>query len=31
VFRILFIIDGNTVNILRIRRATRDRLRPSDV
>lgn len=31
VFRILFTIDGDTVNILRVRRATRDRLKPGDI
>lgn len=31
VYRVLFMIDGNTVNVMRIRRASRDRLRPSDV
>lgn len=31
VFRILFVIDGNTVNVLRICRARRRRLRRGDV
>ena len=31
VYRIVFTIDGETVNVMRIRRASRDRLRPDDV
>jgi plasmid stabilization system protein ParE len=31
VFRVLFTIDGETVNVLRVRHATQDRLQPDDV
>ena len=31
VYRVLFTIDGNTVNILRVRHATQDRLTPGDI
>ena len=31
VYRILFTIDGETVNVLRVRHATQDRLSPGDV
>jgi plasmid stabilization system protein ParE len=31
VYRILFTIDGQTVNILRVRHAAQDRLTPEDV
>ena len=31
VYRILFTIDGQTVNVLRVRHAAQDRLGPSDV
>lgn len=31
VYRVLFTIDGQTVNVLRIRHAAQDRLQPGDV
>ncbi len=31
VYRVLFTIDGNTVNVLRVRHATQDRLQPDDI
>ena len=31
VFRVLFTIDGETVNVLRVRHSTRDRLQPGDL
>jgi plasmid stabilization system protein ParE len=31
VFRILFTIDGDSVNVLRVRHALQDRLKPGDV
>jgi plasmid stabilization system protein ParE len=31
VYRILFTIEGQTVNVLRVRHAAQDRLRPGDV
>jgi plasmid stabilization system protein ParE len=31
VYRILFTIDGQTVNIVRVRHAARDRLKPEDL
>ncbi len=30
-YRILFTIDGQTVNVLRVRHAAQDRLKPGDV
>lgn len=31
VFRVLFTIDGETVNVLRVRHSTQDRLQPGDL